>query len=196
MTWMVDPDMPKTCSKCRLVKPRARFSRCPHRKDGLRPQCKDCSAASNRLRRENNLDHVHALEAATRVRNAATLKAYAKVKTVRTRAAIRAGLRPPLRRDLLKRAVHEIARRARKRAAGGEFTADDVGDIAKLQKGRCANPACKIKLHGKYHIDHIVPFALGGRNDRRNIQLLCPGCNMTKGAKHPIVFAQQFGLLI
>jgi 5-methylcytosine-specific restriction endonuclease McrA len=31
--------------------------------------------------------------------------------------------------------------------------------------------------------DHIVPLALGGLNDVTNLQLLCKGCNGTKGGR-------------
>jgi 5-methylcytosine-specific restriction endonuclease McrA len=46
------------------------------------------------------------------------------------------------------------------------------------------------------HVDHILPLALGGDNRRKNIQLLCPTCNLSKGAHHPIDHAQRNGLLL
>lgn len=47
-----------------------------------------------------------------------------------------------------------------------------------------------------YHVDHIQPLALGGSNDKTNLQLLCPTCNTKKSAKHPIDFMQSRGLLL
>lgn len=32
------------------------------------------------------------------------------------------------------------------------------------------------------HVDHVVPRAKGGGNDRDNLQALCDKCNMAKGA--------------
>ena len=34
-----------------------------------------------------------------------------------------------------------------------------------------------------YHVDHIRALADGGANDRTNLQLLCPTCNIKKGAR-------------
>ena len=34
-----------------------------------------------------------------------------------------------------------------------------------------------------YHMDHVVPLARGGQHRAENIQLLCPPCNLSKGAK-------------
>lgn len=55
---------------------------------------------------------------------------------------------------------------------------------------------CRVKLMGIFHRDHIIPLDLGGTNDIRNIQLLCPPCNGEKHAKHPIDWAQENGLLL
>jgi 5-methylcytosine-specific restriction endonuclease McrA len=72
------------------------------------------------------------------------------------------------------------------------------GDIAKrlyaLQRGRCVY--CRQKLGGSYHLDHIMPLALGGTHTNDNAQLACAKCNISKGAKHPVDFANRIGLLI
>lgn len=93
----------------------------------------------------------------------------------------------------IKRA-EKSARRAAIRGAGGRFTKADIKNLYASQKGLCVY--CRSRLGGKYEIDHIEPLARGGSNDRRNIQLLCVSCNRRKGAKDPIAFAQEGGLLI
>jgi 5-methylcytosine-specific restriction endonuclease McrA len=87
-------------------------------------------------------------------------------------------------------------RRARKRGAGGSHTAADIEWLLNKQKNKCAHSWCRISLADGHHVDHMVPLALGGSNDRRNIQLLCEPCNLKKHAKHPIDFAQEHGLLL
>lgn len=89
-------------------------------------------------------------------------------------------------------------RRALKKGAGGDHTASEVRLILLGQRGLCAN--CKAVLvrsgAGKYHVDHIVPIALGGTNDKGNLQCLCPSCNIRKSAKDPIRWANENGRLL
>jgi 5-methylcytosine-specific restriction endonuclease McrA len=91
--------------------------------------------------------------------------------------------------------VHTRARRARKRAAEGNHTISDVREIAKLQRNKCAY--CRRSLSGaRREVDHIRALSRGGSNNRRNLQILCRTCNTRKGAKDPMQFAREQGLLL
>lgn len=64
-----------------------------------------------------------------------------------------------------------------------------------IQRGKCAVCKCDLKRSG-HHVDHIEPIAAGGRHENRNLQLLCPACNLSKGATDPIAFMQRRGFLL
>ena len=85
-------------------------------------------------------------------------------------------------------------RRAKRRAAGGTHTAGDIETLLVLQRGKCAT--CREKVKGRFQVDHIMPLKLGGSNGKENLQILCPQCNKSKHAKHPIDFMQQRGFLL
>ncbi len=86
-------------------------------------------------------------------------------------------------------------RRARELLAIGTFSAVDISDRIKWQKGRCACCRALLRRTG-YHVDHIYPISRGGSNAPSNLQLLCPRCNRSKGAKDPLEFAQLQGMLL
>ena len=94
--------------------------------------------------------------------------------------------------NLDKARISHQTRRAR--ATGGKLSMGIAKKLYELQKGKC--PCCKLNLGKDYHLDHIMPLALGGSNTDENIQLLRRKCNLQKGAKHPAVFMRQRGLLI
>ena len=90
--------------------------------------------------------------------------------------------------------IHKQNRRARKIENGGILSKGLAKKLFKLQKGKC--PCCHKPLGDNYHLDHIVPLALGGSNTDDNIQLLRQQCNNQKSAKHPIDFMQSRGFLL
>ena len=86
------------------------------------------------------------------------------------------------------------AAKAMRRAAGA-IDAAVVSFLMNAQRGKCA--VCKASIaEGPYHLDHIKPLARGGTNQRTNLQLLCPPCNLSKSAKDPIDFMQSRGFLL
>lgn len=76
----------------------------------------------------------------------------------------------------------------------GTVSKNIVDYLKKVQRGLCV--ACRNDLTDKYEIDHIIPLAKGGLHTDANLQLLCPSCNRSKGAKHPVDFMQQRGYLL
>jgi 5-methylcytosine-specific restriction endonuclease McrA len=85
-------------------------------------------------------------------------------------------------------------RRAMKRQAEGNHTQSDIHEIYKLQRGCCA--ICRVKVRGKYHVDHIKPLSRGGSNARCNLQITCATCNIRKKDRDPIEHMQSLGFLL
>ena len=92
-------------------------------------------------------------------------------------------------------AVKNQNRRARKAKVGGKLSSGLADKLFKLQRGKCAC-GCGQDLGSDYHIDHIMPLALGGANEDSNMQLLRPKCNRIKHARHPVDFYQMKGFLL
>ncbi len=82
-------------------------------------------------------------------------------------------------------------KRARRMSAGGRARVSDVVWLTEAQRGKCFY--CFKKLGDDYHLDHFVPIARGGRNERGNLRLSCPPCNIAKSDLPP---EQFLGLLI
>ncbi len=91
----------------------------------------------------------------------------------------------------------EKAREFSKRRRGrllGRLEKGSVKRIYAQQRGRCA--ICRTSIKSEYHIDHIIPVSKGGEHIARNIQLLCPPCNMRKSNKDQIDYMQSIGRLL
>lgn len=91
---------------------------------------------------------------------------------------------------------NEMRRRYKhqRRSALGTLSVGIADRLYSLQQGRCV--CCGEALNDEYHIDHIIPIALGGTNTDDNVQLLKPSCNRSKSAKHPVDYMQEKGFLL
>ena len=169
----------KSCSTCKLVKELNDFDKDASRKDGLVYRCKTCIAvaAGDSYKRRKKTIAVQRLVTRGANRAGAVLMAAKWAKA-----------------NPEKRRANKASYRARKRGAIGCHSGADIDLLMTLQKGLCTY--CHIEIKNGYHIDHICPLILGGSNDKKNIQLLCPKCNIIKGSKDPIEFAQQIGFLL
>ena len=90
--------------------------------------------------------------------------------------------------------IRKQNRRARIKGAGGVLSKGLADKLFDLQQGKCA--CCKASLGKNFHLDHIMPLALGGENADGNMQLLRQRCNTQKKAKHPVDFMQSRGFLL
>lgn len=99
-----------------------------------------------------------------------------------------------LKRNPDYRRIKDHNKRARIKANGGKLTIGISDRLYKMQKGKCA--CCGKPLENDYHLDHIMPSFLGGKNEDYNIQLLRAECNLQKSAKHPVDFMQSKGFLL
>lgn len=89
--------------------------------------------------------------------------------------------------------VREFALNRKKRKYG-RLPKGSILKIGSYQQWRCA--ICKKSIKNKYHVDHILPLAKGGKHEYENIQLTCPQCNVRKSAKDPIDYMQSLGFLL
>ena len=51
------------------------------------------------------------------------------------------------------------------------------------QGGHCAICDIFVDCDESYHIDHMKAWSQGGATELSNLQLLCPSCNLKKGAR-------------
>lgn len=54
---------------------------------------------------------------------------------------------------------------------------------------------CGINCKKKYHVDHYVALARGGKHEVKNLVIACAPCNLKKNAKDPYDFAATMGRL-
>ena len=200
----------KTCTKCGESKPTNEFSKSASTRDGLRFRCKTCESIALTAWRSANREKHNATAAKLRAKNREKARAShakwraanpgkAHAATAKWKAAncenVKAYQAKWVSDNLDVCRVHNQNRRARKLESGGKLSPGLAAKLFKLQRGKCAC-GCKQPLGDDYHMDHIMPLALGGSNTDDNMQLLRAICNLQKHKKHPVDFMRQRGFLL
>lgn len=141
--------------------------------------CKKCKAVSTLSWKINNINLVRERDRKFAKNNKKKRNEYLKIWSKLNRKKLR---------------LQEKVSRQRRRIADGKFNKNDILIILNRQKLKCAT--CKCDISDKYHVDHIMPIFLGGTHFPKNLQILCPSCNLKKNKKHPNDWARENGLLI
>lgn len=222
---MADPDgNTKRCSRCAAHLPVSSFNGDKSAADGRQSKCRDCQKKLRRDWYERNREHEiakaaqWALENPEKIRDMERRLALAQPGRTTASArkwrqenperaaefsrrwkkanpeAVRAMGRMAYARNPDKFLAKSHRRREKDPDTGSLFTEKDVRRIFASQKGLCA--CCGRKLATNFERDHIIPLALNGTNDPKNIQLLCRRCNRKKSDKHPVDFMREQGYLL
>lgn len=186
----------KACNTCGVLKTLENFHRNKNCPDGRLSRCKACRKIADATYVDEHRGIIRSRARKWRADNTSAADQRAREWALKNPNKIKAI------RDRFRKTEHGIItgrvdvrnRRARLRNAEGKHSVQDIQEIMVLQRCKCANCAASLKLG--YHIDHRVPISRGGRNDRNNLELLCPTCNVKKSAKLPHVFAQENGRLL
>lgn len=188
----------KFCKKCQCETER--------HADG---RCRPCKRAYLYKWRKENPDKFRAIQEKWDDKNSGKLKeaahslylqnrsekiAYAKEYYEANKEVIKPRKADWQKRNLDKCRISDQNRRAQKLSSGGVLSQGIKDRLFTLQRGKCA--CCGLPLGDKFHLDHIMPLALGGTNTDNNIQLLRQRCNNQKYTKHPVDFMQERGFLL
>lgn len=182
--------------------------KCGARDRNKRGECRECGRGRSRRhyeeKRENYAENARKYYEANRERLLESTRKCAKANPDRTleyqrkyREANRKRTREAVRnwRNANPDKVNIKAqnRRAKIKGNGGKLSTDIVQALLTKQNNKCACCGADLMQAG-YHLDHIMPIALGGTNTDDNVQLLTPKCNLSKGAKHPDDWAKEKGI--
>ncbi len=225
---IVQTPLSKPCSKCKMLLPATIefFYADKRAKDGLQSACKNCKKRYNKDHEEYNREYQQSYYQEHREENLAYQSLYQQehidhvleykrlyYRKYRDALLLRSWQygqeHKEQRCEYLKwyfqtesgiaaKKVSSHNYRARKKAAPGTLTSQQIHQKLMAQRYRCYYAACEHarfkKVKGKYiyHLEHTVPLSRpedGPRHDVNFIVLSCPSCNLKKHNKLPHEFA-------
>lgn len=184
----------KKCRTCEEIKPIGDFLANHRMADGFNHECKACASARNRAWQKENREKCKEKSQKWREKNRDRVNEKAKIYYGANKEKCRE-LNSAWQKnnpEYCRIRVHN--RRSKENLNGEKLSKGLTQRLFKSQRGLC--PCCGLALGDDYHLDHIMPIALGGKNEDNNIQLLRAICNLRKNAKHPITYMQGCGFLL
>lgn len=184
----------RACSKCGTWKPKEQFHASASRPDGMYSCCKTCKGPD--LRKHRKVNTAKATARTMRWRASHPEKFREAQTSWRARNAERCIRVTKEWRDRNRGKIRLYVRmsNSRRRSNGMRNPIRLIAELQRRQNGKCA--ICRVSITDGFHVDHIMPLALGGDNLPRNVQLLCVPCNLSKAAKHPVDFMRSKGFLL
>ena len=156
--------------------------------------------AKSKTWRKENKKRVNFERRARRAANPEKFRTQQRVWAENNRDRLRALARQWQKANPAKVNERNRGRYARKRGLLGTVTKGITEVLIQNQGYRCSAPGCRKRIGKKakrdYHLDHIIAIAAGGLHDDANLQVLCVKCNLQKGAKNPLIFARERGMLL
>lgn len=181
----------KRCTKCGEVKHVNDFPLC---RGKPRARCKPCVSAASYAWNLANPEKVRANLAKWRAENREKRKSSSAAWRAANPDKVKSWSSRYYAENKEAHILRNNIRRAREVENGGTLSRGLAERLYSMQRGKCA--CCGKPLGKDYHLDHIMPLALGGSNTDENMQLLRATCNRQKNAKHPVDFMQQRGFLL
>ena len=74
-----------------------------------------------------------------------------------------------------------------RRPDGSPVYKERLAALLRRHNGKCY--WCRKSYGETYHLDHVMPLAIGGEHDITNLVVSCPTCNLKKGVKTPMEWA-------
>lgn len=202
----------KKCTKCGETKPLSEFHKDKNLKDGFAHRCKACAIASAKKHYQANPEakraYTRAWSAANREKKRENDKRYYLENIEKIKAKVKEyylnhleewkvnrkrwlDAHPEYKKETRRKYEERHPgwvlektrrRRARKKANGGNITAQEWQELKEFYNHTCL--CCKrSEPEIKLTLDHIVPLSVGGSHSCENAQPLCMTCNRNKGAK-------------
>lgn len=154
----------KFCPKCNKILSLESFGQDKSTKDGLRCWCRECNNLSARKYIQKFSQKVKIRKKIYRLKNKENINKKAKISKQKHKFI---------------NMVYSSNHLSRTRHTGEEIVPFDLWKIAKKQKLIC--PLSGIKLTNEnISLDHIIPFANGGKHIPENLQLVAIEINMMK----------------
>lgn len=162
----------KTCTKCRVSKPKTEYAKHKLGRDGLRPRCKDCTAADNAAYRARTVGQRAAYNAAYREQNRDRVSAYNRRWNKENRDRVNESIRQYRQRH---RARIAMAKALRRKLGANRKTAELALQRVAYYGGKCYYCGAEADT-----IDHRIPICRGGTNLPANLVPACHSCNSRK----------------